>query len=285
MATITKTLLDDFVPEFWQKEAMLARMESHFMAERVVGVLKDGMKRGDKVTIPTIGNLSVNDVGGDGSFTPQAPAEGKYTVTVNQWREASVDITDEAEDEICLADAPGIYGTQIGKALSRDLEDFLLALYPNLYSNGQYVTDVANLTEDSVVAAVVKLDNADVPDEDRYFIVRPVQRAALMKLSVFSSRDYVDGRPKQSRVLGDVYGMAVLRSTRVVTADYDGDSTVEGVNLMWHLEAFGLALQKTVKVKPVESGRLSTTIVGHQRFGVDNLRIDHAVICGTTTYN
>lgn len=281
MATLQKTNVDLWVPELWNKEALLARQESHFMAERVMGVMKAGMKRGDKVHIPHIGNLYVNNVGGDGSISPQAPTESEYTVTVNLWREASVDISDEAEDEVVVEGLQSKYASKIGHALARDIEDELLALYPNLYTNGQYATEANNITDVMIVQGIVKLDDADVPDDDRYMIVRPIQRGELLKIDKFINRDYNNKQPVVSRVLGEIYGMPVLRSTRVKRADYDSDATTESVNLMWHLEAFGIALQNEVKTKKLDQSKLSTTVVGHHRFGVNNIRIDHAVILPT----
>jgi hypothetical protein len=252
------------------------------MAERVAGVMKEGAKRGDVVHIPRIGNLTVNNVGGDGSISPQANTESEYSVTVNLWREASVDISDEAEDMVVMDGLAMKYAQKIGHALARDVEDELLALYPNLYTNGQYATEAANISDNMIIEGIVLLDDADVPDEDRFIIVRPVQRGELLKINKFISRDFQDKKPVVSRVLGEIYGMPVLRSTRVKRADYDSDATVESVNLMWHLEAFGLAMQAEVKNKQLAETKLSKTIVGHHRFGVNNLRIDHAVILPTT---
>ena len=250
------------------------------MAERVMGVMKPGLKRGDLVHIPFIGNLASNTVGIDGTISPQGPTETEFTVPVNRWIESSVDISDEAEEQT-IFDLMPQYSKKIGHALSRDVEDQLLNLFPILFTNNQFVTDTADLTDPQIVSGIVLLDNADVPDDDRFFIVRPSQRGALLQIPKFTSRDFTDAKPGMSRVLGEIYGMPLLRSTRVVRNDYDSDATVESVNIMWHLSAFGLAMSANVKTEKLARTRLATTVVGHHRYGVNNLRIDHAVIVGT----
>jgi len=282
MATVTRTSIDPFIPELWSAEVLLARTEAHFMAERVMGVMKVGLKKGDLVHIPFIGNLNVNAVGTDGTISPQGPTETEFSVLVNRWIESSVDVSEDAQDELGFDIMPK-YSKKIGHALGRDVEDQLVALYPTLFTNNQFVTDTVNLTRIQIMAGTVMLDEADVPDEDRFMIVRSSQRGELLLITEFTSRDFVEGKPVVSRVLGEIFGMPVLRSNRVVRNDYDGDAIVESVNLMWHIEAFGIAMQQTPKTLKLAKTKLSDTVVGHHRYGVNNIRINHAVILGTDT--
>jgi hypothetical protein len=69
-------------------------------------------------------------------------------------------------------------------------------------------------TSDNVIRCLQYLDDADVPEEGRFFWMSPATHAAMLKQEVFTSGDYgATGAIKTGRVKGDVYGFATGVST------------------------------------------------------------------------
>ena len=294
MPTITEVEAAVFIPEVWSKEALIARIEAHYMASRVARKDSDVKQMGDLVHFPEVANLSANAVAADGSITPQAPTETEVTIAIDKWYESSVDISDKVGKQ-SMTDLASIYGKQIGAALARQMEIDLINLEAAAAIT-QNTAEGAAITDPILVEGIAFLDNADAPLDNRFLLVRPSQKGELLQIDKFVRSDATGSTRSQNPinigVFGDIYGIPLLVTSLIGKTiggvdvgfrDYDTDTVKEYINLMWQKDGLGLAVQNDVKTEQLARTKLSKTIVGHTLYGVKVFRPNHVVRVPTTS--
>ena len=271
MASFTTTTHDKFIPEVWSKEAQLARESRLYMANKVDRFDVEFAGGGDLLHIPKVANLTASDISNDGSLTDTAPTETEATITINKWKGLSINVPDILKAQSKL-DLMKIYTEKIGFALAVAVEDDLLTLYDGLSQN--VGTASVDITDAVFRSAVQKLDEANAPFEDRYLIIKPSQKNALLGIDKFVRYDAVarsaGDSPIVKGMLGEIYGVQIMVSNRVET-----NSATE--NIMWHKSAFGLAMVKDVKMEQFARTQFSDRMGSSELYGVAELRDDHAV--------
>ncbi len=265
MANDTTTTKAAFLPKVWSKLAMLAFERKLFMSNRVMRFDADVRTKGASIQVPQVWNLTTKSVGTDGAYSGQANTETYYTITIDQWREASVSMPDIVTTQAAypLLD---IYTKKIGHALGQKVQQDLLALYSGL--SKQVGTASVPLGDDTLLNAIQILDDADVPMEDRSFVARPSERRALLKLDKFvdASKTGLAKSPALTGVFGEFYGIPAWFSMDVTVSSGSH-------NVLFHKEAFGLALQISMKIEKFRL-KLADDVVGHVLYGVSELRDD-----------
>lgn len=265
MANFTTTTHTEFLPILWAKMAMLAFERKLVTAKRVMRFDADVKGKGASLRIPQVRNLTTNAVGSDGAYVGQAPTESRYTITLDRWREASVSIPDivSIQSSYPLLE---LYTKKIGYALALDVEEQVLGLYSGLAN--QVGTLGVNVTDDTLLNAIQLLDEGDAPQEDRTFIARPAQKRALMKIDKFvdASKTGLGKSAALSGVFGEFYGIPAFFSNNVASSS--------GIhNMLFHKEAFGVAIQSEVKTEKFRL-KLADDVVGHILYGFSELRDD-----------
>jgi hypothetical protein len=234
------------------------------MPNRVARYDAEFKNGGDKMNLPQMAHLTAASVGSYGAITPSYPSETPLSLTVDQWIYAAVEIEDLAKVQSSYAMLKE-YGKEIGYALKLALEASLLGLYSGLSQS----VGTASLN------AILELDEASAPEEDRTLIMRPASKSVLMQLDKFVDASKA-GYAKSAAItgmFGDIYGIPVFFSNNVVSSS--------GIrNLVFHKDAFMCAVQKDVST--YEDGpdryQISHTIVGHMMYGVAEKRDDHACV-------
>ena len=265
MASFSTTTAAVFLPTIWAKMALLARERVLVMGKRVLRYDAELREGGNLVNIPQVQNLTTNAVAADGSYTPQAPTENKYQINVNRWREASISVPDLVAVQ---ASYPllELYTRKIGYALGLDVETQLLGLYSSV-ANSAGTAGVA-LTDDVLLNAIQLLDQNDNPLEDRTMIFLPKSKRSLMKIDKFALA-YLTGLGKGAQItglFGEIYGIPIFFSNNVTSSG--GDQ-----NLIFHKEAFALAIQIDVKIEKFRL-KLADDVAGHILYGTLNVRND-----------
>lgn len=272
MASFTTTSHVKFIPAVWAKEAQLARESKLVMANLVERHDVDVADHGNTIHIPIVSNYSASDIGNDGSLTDSSTTESEVTITIDKWKGISFNVPDilKAQSQYNLLE---LYGKKMGYGLALIVEQDLLALYDGLTSNsvGTAGTDI---TDSVLRSAVQKLDDSRAPMEDRNLIVKPSQRNALLGIDKFVRYDSVPYSKGESPVvkgnIGELYGVAMFVTPEVTT------SGSETKNLMFHKSAFGLAMQKDIKVEKFARTQFSDRMGASELYGVAELRDDHA---------
>jgi hypothetical protein len=243
--------------------AMLAFERKLIMAKRVARYDADIKEKGSSVKIPQVTNLTTNAVGSSGTYVGQAPTENAYTITIDRWREASISVPDivDAQSAYPLLE---LYTKKIGYALAQDVEDQLMGLYSGLAN--QVGTASVAVTDDVILNAIQLLDEGDCPLEDRTLVFRPASKRTLMKIEKFVNAN-MTGLGKGAQVtglFGEIYGIPIFFSNQV--------NSSSGIhNLLFHKEAFGLAMQIDIKIEKFRL-KLADDVVGHVLYGKSELR-------------
>ena len=266
----TLTTHDKFVPELWSKELQIARENKLVLAPRVERF--DGMfsAGGDKLHIPKLTNLTAGNISpSDGTIDASANTEGEVTLTVDKWKGVLIDVVDIAAAQ-SKYDLMKVYIEKMAYALGLAVDDDLMALYDGLSTNS-VGTNSTDITDAVLRSACQKLDEADVPFDSRFLVVKPSQKNALLGIDKFVRADAIgSGMAIRKGTLGELYGVEVLVSNNVAV------SGAETKNLMWHKSAFGLALAQDIKVERFARTAFSTPIGASELYGVAELRDDHA---------
>ena len=170
------------------------------------------------------------------------------TINITTHKECSFEIEDIVKTQSNY-DLRIEYTAKAGEAIARRVDTDLLGLYSSLTSTdvGNYGTDMGDAT---IVAAMQSLDDALAPIENRYFVIKPSQKAAIMKLDKFVAAHYLGNYDQPSPVKkgpnnryywGDLYGTPTYFTTQVTTT---AGTPTQTHNLLFHREAFALALQQ-----------------------------------------
>lgn len=268
----TTTTTAVFNPEKWSAKTLLAVEENLVMANLVDRYDVDVKQEGDVVHIPNLANVTAEDISsaqGDAiAFTNNTETEN--TITLNQYFAAGVRIPSIVEVQ-SQNDLMGKYTKKIGYALAEKIDATLTALQSGL---SQEVDAGTAVSVAEVVSGIQLLDLANAPATERAFVVDPRTMGQLRQLAEFTRYDAtgMDGIPAggNNGLVGNVYNIPVYMTTNIVTTA--GTPNVVN-NLLFHKEAFGLALQKAPTMESERNvERVSDDLVGHAIWGVSELR-------------
>ena len=253
MPNITTTTAANFIPELWSYETLRAAESALVMAPLVKRYDELVSGRGDTIHIPNISNLTTNSKVQGNEVTTQAVTETETTILVDQWEETSFEIEDIVKVQ-SQYDLRSEYTEKAGFAIAKKVDSDLLALYASLTSDdvGVYGTDVGDA---ELVAAIETLDLVDAPLTDRYFVMHPSQKSAVMKLDKFVSAYHlgdvnspspIQKGPNNRYLWGEIYGVPFYYTNQVPTT---AGSPTQRHNLLFHKEAFALALQQAPRTQ------------------------------------
>lgn len=268
---ITNTEADALIPEVWVKEALLARYAKSVLYGRVLHKDDAVRQMGDIIHIPTMPTVSTNAVTSVGGVTNQALTPTDSTITVNEWREVTIDVVDRANIQ-SHSDLMSLFTPAFGSAVGVYQDDTMFDDHASFTGVGNATSGVV-FNDDLILAAMQALQDNDVPDEDLSWYIPPVAIKQLLKNDKFVlALNRGDGKGLQvvgPKALGELYGIPLYRSSRVVTS---GEMRK---GLLLHKEAIGAATQKNFRIETLARVRKSTPISGDILFGEAVLRASH----------
>lgn len=273
MAEMNVTTGAVFIPEVWAKDLMNATRSNLVMANLVKRYDMEVEAYGDRIHVGKISHLTATAVTPGSDVNAQAPTETEVYIDVDQHYESSFEIHDRLKFQAKYRLAEE-YKSEAGYALAKKIDSSLTALYAGLT---QYVgSGSVQMTDANILAAKTLLDKADVPRTNRYMVVDPSAENDLLAIDKYVRADAIgSGDAIKSGLIGKLYGMEIYSSTNVVT-ETASPNVVH--NLMFHKDAFGLALQKDITVeKNRDPRKLSDIFISQALWGVKELRDDHAV--------
>lgn len=276
-AQMTITTGAVFAPDVWSKEIELARESMKVMENLVNRRDADVKSGGNLLEIPFVSNLSTTAVSANTAVTFQAPTEVKVQVSLNRHFESSVAI----EDRLSIQSAYDLatqYQKKIAEALNRNVQTDLTGLYSGLTQTTG--TGHTTLTEANVVRAIQYLDDANAPQNDRHFVVKPSTMNHLRQISRFTEYQNINNglavmAGGQGGMVRKVYDVQVH-----MTTDISQVSGTPGIvhNLLFHKDFAVLAIQKGVTVeRDRRPDFLATGYIASALWGFAELRDDHAV--------
>jgi N4-gp56 family major capsid protein len=298
-AHVTKTTAATFIPAIWSDE-IVAAYKRNLVAANLIKKMNFKGKKGDTVHIPSPTRGSASAKAASTQVTLIAATESEVTVSINKHYEYSRLIEDIVEAQ-ALSSLRSFYTDDAGYALAKQVDTDLVRLgrlangatlgtddYATsntatkafIGSNGTTAynstsSNAAALTDAAIRRTIQRLDDNDVPMDNRFFIVPPSSRNTLMGLARFTEQAFVGEQGGNNTIrngeIGDVYGVKVYVSTN---ADYGaGSSGADRIALMGHKDAYVLVEQQGVRSQTqYKQEYLGTLFTADTLYGVAELR-------------
>lgn len=273
MARMTTTTQAAFIPEKWTTDIIRAT-EANLVLRPIVHDYSSAVSdNGDTVQIPELSNLVANDKVAGANVSFQAPTESNQTINVTTHKECSFvleDITAIQANVDLNAEYTGKAGYAIAKAVDSSISSLASGFST---TKGTYNTAI---TSDVILDSVQALDDADVPQDDRHFVMKPETKRDILDITTYISNDFVSGKPVENGKLGSVYGVNTYMSTQIVKS---GNNTN---NMMFHRDAIGIAFSRDIRtVSEYRAAKLGTEVVTDVIYGVAEVRDDFGVLIKT----
>lgn len=300
---VTNTSAATFIPEIWSDEVLASYENSLVLAPLVKRMSMTG-KKGDTINIPAPVRGTATAKASGTAVSIQNATEGNVQVIVDKHFEYSRLIEDITETQ-ALASLRQFYTSDAGYALAKQVDSDLHALALE-FGNGasSYVNDnsfycdastgLTAYAADTVTASDVftdacfraliqKADDADVPFDNRVFVIPPALRNAMMGIERYVSSDFVSGQPVQNGKIGEVYGIDVYVSTNCAVSEAAADNTANTNDLkaalLMHKDTSVLVEQMGVRSQTqYKQEWLSTLYTADQIYGTKVLRPESGFI-------
>ena len=272
---VDNTSAATFIPEIWSDEIIAAYQKNLVLAPLVKKMSMSG-KKGDTIHVPKPVRGDAHAKAENTAVTVQNATESEVQVSINKHYEYSR-LIEDITDVQALSSLRQFYTEDAGYALAKQVDSDLHGLATGLGTSGTTSTTYLNnggtffndassgLTaydDDTVVSADVfeddafrgiiqKLDDQDVPMDNRSFVVPPVLRNTIMGISRYVSSDFVNNSTVVNGKIGQLYGIDVYVSTNCPTVEAAGDNSASSVDslgaLLFHRDAMVLAEQVGVR--------------------------------------
>jgi N4-gp56 family major capsid protein len=305
-AVVDKTAAGTFIPEIWSDEIIAAYQKNLKMAPLVKRIQMSG-KKGDVIHIPKPTRGSASAKAEATAVQIQANLESELTVTVDRHFEYSRLIEDIVEVQ-ALNSLRQFYtedaGYQLALKVDTDLHSagtgfgnggsivYSGSVAPTDYQHtGCFFNDngtTTQYTDDTLVSGddftdaffrdmIQKMDDNDVPMEDRCLIIPPATRNAIMGIDRYVSSDFVSGQSVNSGLIGNLYGVDIYVSSNCATIEAAADNTAGTVDtraaLLFHKDAIVMAEQMAVRSQTqYKQEYLSTLYTADTLYGVQVYR-------------
>lgn len=268
---VDNTSAATFIPEIWSDEIIAAYQKNLVLAPLIKKMSMKG-KKGDTIHIPAPTRGVASAKLENQAVTVQNAIESEVIVTINKHYEYSRIIEDITETQ-ALSSLRQFYTSDAGYGLAKQVDDDLFALGKS-FGNGNgtswvtantyfcdastgltaYALDtvaVADVFTDACFRNLIQLmDDADVPMDNRSFVVPPSLRNAIMGIDRYVSTDFVDGRAVVNGRLGNLYGVDIFVTSNCPVLETAAENTagnaVRGAQLI-HKDASVLAEQMGVR--------------------------------------
>lgn len=260
---VTAARSDKFIPEVWSDDVIASYKKKLVMANLVRKMNFVG-KKGDTVHIPAPIRGQATQKAAAAAVTLNFATEGEILVAINRHFEHSRLI----EDIVKVQGLPSqrrFYTDDAAYALARQVDTDLILLgrqanngagtaaYANAFigSNGTtaYTSGAPNsaaLTDAAIRQTIQRMDDNDIPFDDRFFTVTPGTRNVLMGINRFTEQAFVgeqgQGNTIRNGRIGDLYGVEVY-----VTPQCDTATGAARILLMFHRDAFVLVEQMAIR--------------------------------------
>ena len=289
---VDNTSAATFIPEIWSDEVVAAYEKNLVLANLVKKMSMTG-KKGDTIHVPKPIRGDAHAKVENQAVTVQNAVEEEVIVTIDKHFEYSRMIEDITEAQ-ALASLRQFYTGDAGYALARQVDTDLMDLGKSLGNgNGSSwahnaafqinttsgaleaydidgTADVGAFSDGAFRALIQKMDDADVPMDDRCFVIPPSLRNAIMGIDRYQSSDFVDGRGVQNGQIGTLYGIDVFVSTNCATPE----SGVRAAQLL-HKDTYVMAEQQGVRSQTqYKQEFLGTLYTADTLYGVKTLRPD-----------
>jgi N4-gp56 family major capsid protein len=295
----TAAVAGNFIPELWSDE-VIGAYKSNLVVANLVTKLSHKGKKGDTIHIPVPARGSASAKAANTQVTLSAAANSVVNVSIDKHYEYSKLIEDIAEVQ-ALASMRKFYTDDAGYALAKQVDDDLVTLWEGLNSGTvggddaaawetAYIgstgttaytgnsSNAADITDAGIRALILKLDNADVPMDNRSFIIPPIVANDMLGLNRFTEQQFIgNGDAIATGKIGMIYGANVHISSNCPTTT-TADTATDRVGCLLHKDALVLAEQVGVRSQTqYKQEYLGDLFTSDTIYGVAELRNDAGV--------
>ena len=299
---VNKAKADKFIPEIWSDEIIAAFQKNLKMAPLVKRLSMTG-KKGDLIHVPKPIRGEANAKVADTAVTIQANTETELQITIDRHFEYSRFIEVQA-----LSSLRQFYTEDAGYQLAVTVDTDLMnaatgfgdgtrttapantganwvntnSYYFNAAAGlAAYATDTVtagdNFTDLGFREAIKKMDDANVPMDNRCLVIPPAARKSIMGIERYVSSDFVGGRGVETGLIGNLYGVDVYVSANcpvIEVAAQNSASTLDTRGcLFFHKDALVLAEQMAVRSQTqYKQEYLSTLYTADTLYGIQTYR-------------
>lgn len=281
MANTTNTTAANFIPEIWTGEVQEAFHNELVMANKVLRLDDETKGGGDTLHIPQVTELSAGDKSAGTDITYSANTESKIDVSINKHKYTAFLLEDITKLQASY-DLRSLLTKEISRSVAEQVDSDLTGLYSGL---SQTVSGGTALDDADIISGIEKLDDANTPQSERFYVVDAAGMADLRGVDKFTQYQ-ISGEKGvtvggNGGMVANVYGVDVFMSNNIVTT---GGTTVTHHSLLFHKEAFILAKQQDIKVEAEYSvDALGWKVAAHCVYGVAEYRDTSAVDVQYTT--
>ncbi len=264
--TLAELITAKFIPEKFSKDVLFHTMSNLVVADSFTHRYKKDLKKGYKVSIPVLSEISASDVTPNTESTAQDAAGTPVSITIDQWKEATVEVSPliEIEDE---ADYMANAAKAAAYAISKAIDTKVGSLISLLSSSSVQGSDGQTFDDDLFRTLVQTLDELDVPDEGRFLIGDPSMKSDLLNIDKFVRGDFINGSPTTNGMFGTLYN-AKVKITNNLTS-----TTVGNYGVYSHPDALGVVIQKNPSSNFYNLGwKFIARIIVDAAYGVAELR-------------
>jgi len=276
-----------FIPEIWSDEIVAAYQANLVLANLVKKMAMVG-KKGDTIHIPKPTRGVATAKAAKTAVTIQADTESEVQVIIDKHFEYSRMIEDITEAQ-ALSSLRQFYTGDAGYALAKQVDNDLFTLgksfgdgdgsdwtnsatfIPTTTGLAAYAGagTTADFNDNAFRALIQKMDDADVPMDNRSFVVPPSLRNAIMGVERYVSSDFVDGRGVQNGKIGNLYGVDVFVTSNCPLTH---STTVKAAFLI-HKDTMVMAEQQGIRSQTqYKQEFLGTLYTADTLYGVKTLR-------------
>jgi len=300
---VDNTSAATFVPEIWSDEIRAAYEKNLILANLVKKMSMSG-KKGDTIHVPAPIRGAAYAKAENTAVTVQNDTESEVQIVIDKHYEYSRIIEDITEVQ-ALASLRNFYTGDAGYALARQIDNDLFSLGKSLgdgdgsswansavfYNDAStgltaYAADTvaaADVFTDAAFRALIqKQDDADVPMDNRAFVIPPSLRNAIMGIDRYVSSDFVGGQVVQNGKIGNLYGIDVYVSSNCPVIETDADNTAGGdikAAMLIHQDTLILAEQVGVRSQTqYKQEFLGTLYTADTLYGVKAYRPDSGFV-------
>ena len=212
-----------FIPEIFSRQVLMAVKSMLVALPFVDHSWESELAKGDTIYITKTNIVTATEVTVGTEGVLKNPYNTSHaTVSIDQYFEAPV-VIDYMSRRQSQVDLVGNAAIESAYAVSRKMDSTICDLFEDLSDSTGYGTDGSAVTDDVLIDCVEELDNADIPAENRAWIVDPSVKADLMTIDKFVRADYFasDAIPTGA-FRKDIYGAPML-ITNNLTANSTGN--------------------------------------------------------------
>jgi hypothetical protein len=239
---VGKTIADGvFSPDLWSKQVLRATESNLVLAKCVNRGYEDDASVGKSVKVASIGNVAARAKTENTAIQYETITETATTIVLNIWSYAAVGIEDIVKVQ-SIVDVQNEYQMKMGYAIAKDIDSKLASDVAGFTQTvGTLGTALADV---DIIRSNQYLDDADAPEDDRFCILSPAEKANKLTLDRWTNALYIGNpKPVMSGSIGDMYGLNIMITTNLVKP-----AGGQANNFVSQREALALIVQRSPKM-------------------------------------